>query len=380
MKGGRTNSFLVPFVHCAPAFALVHLALLGMLEESQMSIEQVDVFVGGQEGYHTFRIPAVIVTRSGVVLAFCEGRRNSASDTGDIDLLLKRSFDGGRTWGPLQLVAEDGPNTVGNPCPVIDRNTGVVWLPLTHNLGEDSLNEILDQSSKGTRRVWLTKSADDGATWAEPLDITDQVKAPNWTWYATGPGIGIQLRSGRLLVPCDHIIAETREQRSHVILSDDGGQSWRIGGSAGPWMDECQLVELTDGSLLLNMRNYDKAHPNRRAIARSVDGGLTWSELTYDATLIEPICQASLLRYDASCILFSNPASTQREKMTVRASFDEGLTWPAKLVLHPGPAAYSCLTVLPDGMVGCLYECGEAHPYERLRFARFPIEALAPEG
>jgi sialidase-1 len=341
-----------------------------------MQPDQTDVFVSRQEGYHTFRIPAAIVTPKGTVLAFCEGRRNSASDTGDIDLLLKRSFDGGKTWGPLQLVAEDGPNTVGNPCPVIDRDTGTIWLPLTHNLGEDPESRIIDQISTGTRRVWLTKSDDDGATWAAPVDITDQTKAPNWTWYATGPGVGIQLRSGRMVIPCDHMVAVTKEYRSHVIFSDDQGQTWRIGGSVGPGLNECQVVELTDGSLLLNMRNYHKSETNRRAVARSTDGGLTWSAPSYDAALVEPICQASSLRYDAGRLLFSNPASTKREQMTVRLSLDDGQTWPSRLVLHWGPAAYSCLTVLPDGLIGCLYECGDAHPYERIRFARVSPDLL----
>jgi sialidase-1 len=341
-----------------------------------MQPDQTDVFVSRQEGYHTFRIPAAIVTPKGTVLAFCEGRRNSASDTGDIDLLLKRSFDGGKTWGPLQLVAEDGPNTVGNPCPVIDRDTGTIWLPLTHNLGEDPESRIIDQISTGTRRVWLTKSDDDGATWAAPVDITDQTKAPNWTWYATGPGVGIQLRSGRMVIPCDHMVAVTKEYRSHVIFSDDQGQTWRIGGSVGPGLNECQVVELTDGSLLLNMRNYHKSETNRRAVARSTDGGLTWSAPSYDAALVEPICQASSLRYDAGRLLFSNPASTKREQMTVRLSLDDGQIWPSRLVLHWGPAAYSCLTVLPDGLIGCLYECGDAHPYERIRFARVSPDLL----
>jgi len=342
-----------------------------------MQLDQVDVFVSGQEGYHTFRIPAVIVTAKGTVLAFCEGRRDSSSDTGDIDLVLKRSFDGGKTWGPLQLVAEDGPNTVGNPCPVIDRGTGTIWLPLTHNLGEDQESRIIEQTSKGTRRVWLTKSDDDGATWATPIDITDQAKQPDWTWYATGPGVGIRLRNGRLVIPCDYMVAVTKEFRTNVIYSDDQGATWQIGGSVGPGVNECQVVELTDGSLLLNMRNYDRTDANRRAIARSTDGGLTWSELTYDPALIEPICQASFLRYDGTRVLFSNPATTKRERMTVRLSADEGQTWPTECVLHAGPAAYSCLTVLPDGLICCLYECGEAHAYERIRFARLGIEALA---
>ena len=234
---------------------------------SQSGPAEQDLFVAGTEGYHSFRIPSLIVTRRGAILAFCEGRKHSRSDTGDIDLVLRRSRDGGRTWGPLQLVVDDGPNTMGNPCPVVDRNTGVIWLPITRNLGEDTQDRILDRASRGTREAWLLKSDDDGATWSKPVEITAAVKRPDWTWYATGPGCGIQLRSGRLVIPCDHYVAETKMRRSHVIYSDDGGRSWKIGGVVGDHTNECQVVELRDGSLLINMRSYHGK--NRRAVAIS---------------------------------------------------------------------------------------------------------------
>ena len=343
---------------------------------------QDEVFVSGTEGYHTFRIPSAIVSQKGTVLAFSEGRKGSQSDTGDIDLVLKRSLDGGETWKPMQIVAEDGPNTMGNPCPVVDRDTGTIWLLMTHNLGEDRESEIIAQTSKGTRTVWVTKSADDGETWSEPVEVTATTKQPNWTWYATGPGVGIQLRSGRMVIPCDHIVAETNEFGSHVIYSDDHGETWKLGGAVGPGVNECQVAELADGSLMLNMRSYDTTHANQRAIARSTDGGETWSALSYDSALVEPICQASFLRYtgepehDKSRLLFSNPASTQREKMTVRMSYDEAETWPVSYVLHFGPAAYSCLTVLADMSIGCLYERGGEHAYETITFARFGLATL----
>ena len=158
--------------------------------------------IRGQGGYHTYRIPSLIVTTKGTVLAFCEGRKQSASDAGDIDLLLRRSRDGGKTWSAPQVVWDDGPNTCGNPCPVIDAKTGTIWLLLTHNLGSDSESKIVDGTSKGTRTVWVTRSDDDGATWARPVEITSTVKRPDWTWYATGPGVGISLEertTGRAL-------------------------------------------------------------------------------------------------------------------------------------------------------------------------------------
>ena len=344
-----------------------------------MHPEQQDIFVSGEEGYHTFRIPALIVTKAGTVLAFCEGRRGSGSDTGDIDIVLKRSADGGMTWGPLQLVADDGPNTIGNPCPVVDRDTGTIWLPLTHNLGEDRESEIIERTSKGTRTVWMTKSEDDGETWAPIYEVTATTKEPNWTWYATGPGVGIQLRSGRMVIPCDHMVAVTKEYCSHVIYSDDHGTTWQLGGSTGDGVNECQVVELPDGSLMLNMRNYHRQESNRRAIAISTDEGLTWSERWYDDALVEPICQASLIAYEtdgASRLLFSNPAATSRIQMTVRASDDGGETWPSRRVLHHGPSAYSCLTVLPTGNLACLYERGDEGAYEKITFATFTEDWL----
>jgi len=344
-------------------------------------LEQTDVFVAGENGYHTYRIPAVIVSRNGTLLAFSEGRKKGTSDTGDIDTVLTRSFDGGKTWQPMQIVADDGPNTMGNPCPVVDRDTGTIWLPLTRNLGSDVQSKIRDLTSKESRTVWLSKSTDDGATWAKPWEITATTKLPNWTWYATGPGVGIQLRSRRLVIPCDNTVAVTRVDQSHVIYSDDHGETWKLGGVLSDTVNECQAVELENGSLLINMRHNTPAH--RRAIATSRDGGMNWSPWTEDAALIEPVCQASLLRFtlrgphDRNRILFSNPASTKREKMTVKMSYDEGRTWPVAKRIHEGLSAYSCLTVLPDMTMGCLYERGEKRSYEKITFARFNIEWLS---
>lgn len=340
-------------------------------------LTQTEVFVSGSEGYHTFRIPAIIATKKGTLLAFCEGRKSGRSDSGNIDTLLKRSTDNGKTWGPLQVVWDDGANTAGNPCPVVDRETGAVWLLLTRNLGEDTEAEIKDRTAKGTREVWVSKSMDDGVTWSAPADITATTKAPDWTWYATGPGVGIQLKSGRMLIPCDHNVAGTKLRRSHVIYSDDHGATWKRGGVLGDHTNECQAAERRDGSVIINMRSYHGK--NRRAIATSSDGGDTWSETTLDEALIEPVCQASLIAIPprSNTLLFANPASTKRENMTVRLSRDGGKSWPVSRVLHPGPAAYSCLVALPGKQIGCLYERGEANPYERITFARFTRDWLS---
>lgn len=340
-----------------------------------------DVFVSGRDGYHTYRIPALLVAPDGALLAFCEGRKGGRSDAGNIDLLLKRSLDGGRTWTPQQTVWDDGENTCGNPCPVLDRTTGTIWLPLTWNHGQDTETQIMQNTSRDTRRVFITSSADNGLTWTKPREITSQVKRPAWRWYATGPGVGIQLArgpwKGRLLVPCDHSYVDANDPHgygSHVIYSDDHGQTWKLGGVIRPAVNECQVAELVDGTLLINMRNYDRSQTTR-ALATSVDGGLTWSCPRHDPTLVEPVCQASLLRYtmEPPSLAFSNPAhaeSGNRRDMTVRISRDEGRTWAVSRVLWPAPAAYSCLAVASDGGLACLFEAGEKNPYERIVLAR----------
>ncbi len=342
------------------------------------------VYIAGEGGYDTYRIPAVVATKSGTVLAFCEGRVGGRGDSGDIDLLVKRSNDHGETWSDHTVVWSDLQNTSGNPCPVVDESTGVIWLLMTWNRGDDKEPQIIEQTSTDTRRVYVTHSDDDGVTWAEPREITSLAKLPNWTWYATGPGAGIQLKQpgpyqGRLVIPCDHIEAGTKQYYSHVIYSDDHGATWKLGGrSPNDQVNECQVVELADGRLMLNMRNYDRSKKNRQ-IAYSDNGGERWSEQKFDAALTEPICQASIRRFsdEPSVILFSNPNNEKsRENMTVRSSVDEGLTWTNQLVLHPGPSAYSDLAVLKNGMIGCLYERGDKNPYETITFARFGVDAL----
>jgi sialidase-1 len=346
------------------------------------TLELVDVFISGQGGYHTYRIPAVIKAADGKLLAFCEGRKNAGGDSGDIDLLLKRSSDNGRSWSPTQVVWDDAANTCGNPCPVLDESTGTLWLLLTHNRGEDHQRDIAARTAKGTRTVWVTHSKDHGSSWAKPIEITASTKDPSWTWYATGPGVGIQIKYGRhkdrLVIPCDHNYDDPTERKhlsgSHAIYSDDHGMTWKLGGTIRPRVNECQVAELFDerGTLLMNMRsNYGR---NLRTHATSADGGATWTS-PVDTGLIEPVCQASLIRHDAAkLLLFSNPAAKTRIQLTVRASADNGTTWREVVVLHAGPAAYSSLIALGTNQVGCLYERGETRAYEKITFARFNVK------
>ena len=355
------------------SFVIVAMLLFGTVaagaEPSTPLITQDDIFVSGRDGYHTFRIPALVASRNGVLLAFCEGRKNSSSDSGDIDLVLKRSTNSGETWGKMQLVWDDGQNTMGNPCTVADRDTGAVWLAFTRN----------------NDGVFVMKSTDDGATWVEPVEITSDVKLADWSWYATGPGHGIQLTSGRLLIPCDHRIRglPRPDSLAHVIYSDDHGVTWKLGGSLSKKTNECEAVETSDGSVYLNMRS--KHGKKRRLHAWSEDGGESWSDVEFDDTLISPECQASIVRFtdrsrhDKNRILFANPASTSRTRMTVRISYDECRTWNAGRVLHEGPSAYSDLCIAPNMTICCLYERGEKRAYERLTFARFNLQWLSNE-
>lgn len=352
--------------------------------------ESVPVFVSGEEGYACFRIPAVISTSKGELIAFAEGRKNGCSDTGNIDLVMKRSADGGKSWSPIQLIWDDGENVCGNPAPVLDETTGVIHLLSTWNLGSDKESEIIAQTSEDTRHVYVLSSSDGGETWSEAREITATTKLPNWTWYATGPGSGIQASVGRhggshdggtlverMMVACDHIEAESKHYYSHVIYSDDHGQSWQLGGSTpNHQVNECEVVQLSDGNLMLNMRNYDR-NVRRRQTAISKDGGLTWTDQKHDSTLIEPICQASLQSYahgEKELLLFSNPASEEKRiRMTVRASEDQGQSWKHSLLLHEGPSAYSDLVVMKDGLIGCLFEMGVESPYETISFGRVRI-------
>jgi sialidase-1 len=328
-------------------------------------ISQVDVWKSGEGGYHTYRIPALIATKKGTLLAFCEGRQNSGSDTGDIDVLVRRSSDGGKTWSPMGKIADFGPDTIGNPTPVVERKSGTVLLLLTRNPGAVAERQVNTRD----RTVWIMRSKDDGVTWSEPAEITPQVKKPDWTWYATGPGNGIQLRSGRLVIPCDHNVGPSARY-SHLIYSDDAGATWKIGAIAEEKTNESAIAELPGGELIFNMRSYHGKH--RRAVQRSSDGGRTLGPLQLDDVLIEPVCQGSLVSAGKR-LLFSNPAATTRTHMTVRVSDDGGRTWTASRTVWEGPSAYSSLAAIKGGKVGLLYERGEANPYERIVFTSFDI-------
>jgi len=358
----------------APWIASVRFKLEEIDAKAKALPRHTDVFLSGQDGYHTYRIPSVIATTKGTLLAFCEGRKHTSRDQSPTDMVLKRSLDGGKTWAPMQVVVKALPDAAMDPCPVVDRTTGTIWL-VYDRWPEGYQGSKIAGLGMNAVTVWETHSTDDGATWSKPRNITATAKKADWTGIAHGPGVGIQTRSGRLVIPCNHY---SKGRRCVLIWSDDHGKTWQLGGETGPKMSESQVVELADGTLMLNMRSYRGKH--RRAIATSTDGGRTWSEIRDDPTLIEPVCQASFLRYTLAGehgrnrLLFANPAHEKsRVNGTVRLSYDEGKTWPVAKTLVPGGYAYSCLTVLKDMSLGCLYE---TESYKKIRFARFTLEWL----
>lgn len=353
----------------------------------------------GMEGYHTFRIPAVIATWRGTLLAFAEGRHDCAADTGNIDLVLRRSQDGGRTWGPIIVVADNGGDTVGNPAPVIDPRTGHLVLLSCTNAGDLTEEQILrgQATAEQTRRVFVQRSTDDGLTWSTPREITAWVKRPEWRWYATGPGHAIALRHrrhrGRLLVPANHSVApprgsgdtgsEPRHHGGHGLYSDDGGHAWQVGyvdNDPDGYLNvnESTLAELPNGQVYLNARNEQGTAPATRADACSPDGGTTLERpFQPQRTLTGPMVQGSVLQMDHGPLLFAGPADpSRRAAMTLRASTDDGVTWRPVHEVSQAPAAYCDLVQLDHNTVGLLYETGTTDPYESITFTRIPQSSV----
>jgi sialidase-1 len=335
----------------------------------------------GSGNYKNYRIPSLISTREGTLLAFCEGREGG--DSGDIDVLMKFSKDNGKTWSRERVIWDDGTNTCGNPCVVEDKETGRIWLITTWNNGKDAERSIINKTSVDTRIPYFCYSDDYGLNWSKPEKMPAECKDPSWGWYASGPGIGIQLRhslnKGRLIIPANHSYDDPEGKisngpygyGSHVLISDDHGKTWKRSQPIKPGCNESQVAELPDGKLIMNMRSYNKK--NCRAISFSSDGGETWSEIRHDPQLIESVCQASLLDYGdyqgKRMYLFSNPAVPfLRTHMTIKVSFDSCRNWSNSRLIYHGPSAYSCMAVFNNKHIGILFECGKDTAYETIRF------------
>jgi len=329
------------------------------------SFQKQALFTSGEGGYQWYRIPSLLTTsKPGIVLAFAEGR-HELPDNSDIDLVMKRSTDGGQSWSGMQVIANYGGLTVNNPCPVFDHSTGTISLVFCRGTqpGGDYMN----------KEVLVMNSTDDGRTWSAPVDITSSAMDPGWTWVFAGPGHGIQLSSERLLIPC---AAEADGiQFSFMLYSNDHGTTWQRSETLTPSAsDECDVVELNDGRIYMNGRSRNQL---QRAYAYSSDDGSSWTDVLNHLELPESEVDGGLAYLpDESAILVTraaNPALGNRRDMTVSLSSDDGATWPISRLIHAGPAAYSDLAVMPGGEILCFYEGGEKFRYETLTLARFDL-------
>ena len=373
------------------SLAMIHFAsaqhLVAPLSESV-------VYSKGLNQVDTYRIPAVIQAKNGAILAFSEARFDSSKDTGNIDLVLRRSLDGGKTWGDVITVWNDANHVCGNPAPVVDFKTGRIIMLMTWNHGSDPESAIQNRTSKDTRRVYVTFSDDHGLTWTTPREITSQVKRSAWAWYATGPCHAIQLQKGkhkgRLVVSANHSIFKEGQylgSASHILYSDDLGQTWHIGAGAQDELfggNESSVVELKNGDVMINMRNARWEGRDQNGLSRMIgishDGGesISKEDIYFDRMLIEPICQGSVINYTkhhklSETILFSNPNCTsKRRNMTVKISRDHGQSWRVYYQQSNRKAAYSDLVVLDDHRIGLLYETGDKSSNDEIRFVVLP--------
>lgn len=349
-------------------------------------------FISGTQGYNTFRIPAVVRAKNGAVLAFAEGRVESAGDTGAIRVVLRRSSDGGCTWGPMTVVSDNGNATAGNPAPVVLPDGAIVLL--TTRNGRVTEKEIMSGtvSQEDSRRVFVQRSTDNGKSWSREKEITSTAKKADWRWYATGPGHAIVLRGGRIVVAANHSSAppagstdigtEAKYYGGHDLISDDGGRTWRIGFSedrtdTAVASNETAVAQLPDGRLYFNSRNQGTAA--NRVDAYSTDGGRTL-QAPYQPQpgLSIPKVEGSLLQTSRpDLLLFAGPSNpTARREMAIRASGDGGRTWRQTLLIDGTPAAYSDLLQLNKDTVGLLYETGVTGTYETITFRQLPLQRL----
>ena len=388
----------------------------GRVIAAEPLFSQTDLWESGTHGYALYRIPGIIVTAKGSILAYCEARVQGKSDWGTIDIQLRRSTDNGQSFSPPKVIANVPGEKVKNPVALAQKlgeTTDVTYNNAVAFADRDGSVHLL--FCLEYMRCFYIRSDDDGVSWSAPREITAAFDAfrPDYDWkvLATGPAHGIQLRTGRLVVPV-WLSTGTgghahRPSVTSTIYSDDHGQTWQRGEIAVPntsdWVNpnETVIVELSDGRVMLNVRSESKTH--RRLIVSSPNGATGWSTPRFDDALLEPICMGSIVRYSTESnggknrLLFANPhnldrrdgkanpgGSRDRVNITVKLSYDEGQTWAASRALETGYSAYSDLAVLADGTILCLYERGRnsdsvtAKPtsYAFLTLAKFNLEWL----
>ena len=334
-------------------------------------LEKKDIFISGTKNTHTFRIPAIITANNGDLIASCDARRNSSGDliwVRDIDIVVRRSTDNGRTWGPMETVIDYGDKSVGKPASdpslILDRTTGEIFC----------FYNFMDQVKAPKEfRLHVQRSKDHGKTWSKPLDITDEIAKPSWKMdfkFITS-GRGIQRRNGDLL----HTLVNLKNGL-HLFGSKDHGKTWHFIDTPIKPANESKVIELADESLMINSRLNGKGF---RGVHRSDDNGKSWS-YEMDTSQVDPGCNGAVLRYTSvkdgykknRLLLVHSNSPRGRKNLVVKISYDEGKTWSKGKVIDPGPAAYSDITICKDGTIGVLYEPG----YKAIRFTRFTLEDL----
>ncbi len=341
----------------------------------------VGVRQAGDDGVAAFRIPGLVTTKKGTLLAVYDVRHNSSTDLQEyVNVGLSRSTDGGRTWEKMRFPLAFGQagglplsqNGVGDPAILVDETTGTVWVMAawTHGMGNGRAwwNSMPGMVPEKTAQLVLTRSDDDGKSWSEPINITEQVKDSTWYFLLQGPGRGITMRDGTLVF-ASQFIDSTRIPNAGIVYSADHGKTWHIGSPARSNTTESQVAEIRPGVLMLNMRDN---RGGSRAVAVTEDMGRTWTEHPSSrSALQEPVCMGSLLHVRAEenvlnrdILLFSNPNTTEgRNHITIKASLDDGLTWPetCQVLLDEEEGwGYSCLTLVDSETVGILYESSVA--------------------